>query len=122
MIKETENFYLNLDEPLQSCMLALRDIILKSDDLVTETQKWSLPCFCYKKKMFCFLSFEQKTSEPYLLLVEGWRINHPSLLSAGRKRMKHLPIDVSKDLPVETITEILNEALDFYRNGVIKTS
>lgn len=120
MIKETDTFYLNLDEPIQTCMIALRSLILKLDSNIIETQKWGVPCFCYKKKMFCFLSFKQKNKEPYILVVERWRINHLSLESGGLKRMKHLPINADEDLPVAIIEEVLNEVLDLYRNGVIK--
>ncbi|MDL2214863.1 DUF1801 domain-containing protein [Dysgonomonas sp. OttesenSCG-928-M03] len=119
--KETDRFYFDLEEPTRSCLLALRDIIFKSDDNISETQKWGIPCFSYKKKMFCFLSYEQKTTQPYLLVVEGWRIDHPALEANGRKRMKHLPIDPDHDLPIQTIEEILSKALDFYRDGTIKS-
>lgn len=121
MLKQTDNFYLDLEEPLQSCLLALRSIILKQDNNIEENLKWGLPCFCYKKKMFCFLAISPKTQTPYILIVEGNRIDHPLLETAGRKRMKHLNIDPETDLPIEVIIEILKEALDLYRNGVIKT-
>lgn len=120
MIDKLYNFYLEREEPQKSCLLALRDVILAQDEHVSETMKYDMPCFCYNKKMFCLLSFEQRTGKPYILIVEGWRINHPSLESAGRKRMKHLPIDVNQDFPIEIIEKVLNEALDLYRNGIIK--
>lgn len=41
MIKETYNYFLSLEEPLQGCMLALRSIILSQDENIVETQKWS---------------------------------------------------------------------------------
>lgn len=120
MIKEIDNFYLNLEEPNRSCILAIRGIILEQDDQVTETQKWGMPCFCYKKKMFCFLSIDQKTKEPYILVVEGRLINHPMLEVGARSRMKSLRIDPNIDLPLSILIEILNDVLDLYRNGVIK--
>lgn len=119
-MKETDNFYLNIKEPHRSCLLALRDIILKQDSNIAETIKWSLPCFCYRKKMFCFLSIEKKTNKPYLLLVEGRLINHPLLETNGRTRMKSISINPEENLQLDTITEILNSALDLYRNGIIK--
>ena len=100
-------------------MLALRSIILKQDEHITETLKWGMPCFCYKKKMFCFLSEDQKTKEPYILIVEGRLIDHPMLETGNRTRMKILRIDPNKDIPLIVLTEILSEALNLYRNGVI---
>ncbi|MCS2892595.1 DUF1801 domain-containing protein [Parabacteroides faecis] len=119
-MKETDNFYLNLEEPNRSCMLALRNIILEQNDMVMETMKWGMPCFCYKKKMFCFLSFDRKMKEPYILIVEGRLIDHPMLEAGTRSRMKILRIDPNSDLPISMIVEVLNEALDLYRNGVIR--
>lgn len=118
--KETDKFYFDLEEPNQSCMLALKSIILSLDERIVETRKWGLPCFCYKKRMFCFLSIDPKDI-PYLLVVEGNLINHPLLKTNGRKRMKSISFDPNEDLPIAPIREILNSALDLYRNGIIKT-
>jgi hypothetical protein len=116
----TEDFYANQHEPNQSCLLALRSIILQQDENISETQKWGMPCFCYRKKMFCFLSTDKKTNQPYLLMVEGKHLDHPELEQGSRTRMKVFNIDPNKDLPIVTIQLILNDALDLYRNGVIK--
>lgn len=120
MLPELEKYYTNQEEPVKSCLFALRSIILDQDKRVTETQKWSIPCFCYQKKMFCFLSTDKKTNAPYILFVEGKRLKHPALVQGNRTRMKILPIDPNRDFPVNTITSLLQEALDLYRNGIIK--
>ena len=116
---ELEGFYANQDEPNRSTLLALRTIILKQDEWVTETRKWGMPCFCYRKKMFCYLWTDKKTTEPYILLVEGKHLDHPALEQGDRTRMKILRINPEQDLPLEVIKGLLNEALDLYRNGVI---
>lgn len=113
-------FYLNQEEPNKSCLMALRDIILKQDDLVTETRKWGMPCFCYQQKMFCYLWTDKKTDEPYMLMVEGRHLHHPELETGSRKRMKILRINPNEDLPIDAILSILKDALDLYRNGIIK--
>lgn len=120
MIDELDGFYLNKEEPNKSCLLALRDIILKQDVDVTETKKYGMPCFCYKKKMFCYLWMDKKTQEPYILFVEGKHLNHPKLEAGSRARMKTFSVDPLKDLPLNEIEFLLNQALDLYRNGVIK--
>ena len=117
---ELHNYYLNKEEPNKSCLLALRSIILDQDTNITETQKWGMPCFCYKKKMFCYLWTDKKTDEPYLLMVEGKYLNHPKLIEGDRSRMKIFRVNPKKDLPIKTITNILKTALELYRNGVIK--
>lgn len=116
MIEKLENYYLNKTEPNQSCLLALRSIILNQDKDITETQKWGMPCFCYKKKMFCYLWTDKKTNEPYILMVEGKHLNYPELEEGDRKRMKVLRINPNQDLPLKTIETILQKALELYKN------
>lgn len=120
MIASLHDYYLSQEEPNKSCLLAVRNMILGQDTHVTETQKWGMPCFCYKNKMFCYLWTDKKTKEPYILLVEGKFLGHPQLEAGSRSRMKIFRIDPNKDLPVKTIAAILQAALDLYRSGVIK--
>ncbi len=120
MIRELDNYYLNKEEPNKSCLLALRSIILKQDTHITETQKWGMPCFCYKKKMFCYLWTDKKTDEPYILMVEGKYLNHPKLEAGKRSRMKIFRVNPNKDFPVKTIEVILQTALDLYRTSILK--
>lgn len=120
MIEELHNYYLNKEEPNKSCLLALRSIILDQDNNITETQKWGMPCFCYKKKIFCYLWTDKKTDEPYILMVEGKYLDHPKLEEGYRSRMKIFRVDPNKDLPIKTIERILQTALDLYKSGVIK--
>lgn len=115
-----DSYYLNKNEPNKSCLLALRSIILERDPNITETKKYGMPCFCYKKKMFCYLWTDKKTDEPYILMVEGKYLDHPYLEVGKRSRMKIFRIDPNKDLPLRKIKLLLNEALDLYRNGTIK--
>jgi len=119
MIKDLDNFYLEKEEPLKSCMLALRDIIMSLDKNITTSWKYKLPFFCYKKKMFCYIWIDKKTKFPYIGIVEGQRIEHFALDQGNRKQIKALHINPNKDFP-DYIEEILNEALDLYKNGIIK--
>ncbi|MEO9484439.1 MAG: DUF1801 domain-containing protein [Ekhidna sp.] len=120
MIDELDDFYFSKDEPNKSCLLALRDIILKQDAEISETKKYGMPCFCYKQRMFCYLWVDKKSNEPYVLFVEGTRLNHPGLQQGTRARMKIFKVNPSKDLPIETIELLLNQALDLYRSGILK--
>jgi hypothetical protein len=120
MLQELHNYYQNKEEPHRSCLLALRSIILNQDKNVTETRKWGMPCFCYKKKMFCYLWTDKKTHEPYLLMVEGKYLDHPKLEEGNRTRMKIFRVNPNQDLRLKTIESLLKKALDLYRKGVIK--
>lgn len=99
----------------------MRDIVRKADEEVEETIKYGSPCFVYRGRAFCYLWKDKKTNEPYFLMVEGMRLDHPMLEAGDRKRMKILRVSPSEDLPVEAINSVLNEALDLYRNGLIET-
>jgi len=91
-----DNYYLTKEEPNKSCLLALGSIILGQDENITETKKYGMPCFCYKKKMFCYLWTDKKTGEPYLLMVEGKYLDLPELEQGNRSRMKIFRVNPSK--------------------------
>ncbi len=120
MTEQLHNYYLAKKEPNKSCLLALRDIILNQDTNITETQKYGMPCFCYKKKIICYLWTDKKTDEPYILFAEGKHLEHPELEKGTRSRMKILRIDATKDLPLQKIECVLQQALALYKTGVLK--
>ncbi|CAN5622950.1 hypothetical protein BH11BAC1_BH11BAC1_13140 [soil metagenome] len=121
MIHDIDKYFLDKEEPNRSCLLALRSIILQQDIQITETRKYGMPCFCYKNKMFCYLWTDKKTGDPYILMVEGKRLVHPKLETGERSRMKIFRVNPAKDLPLKTIVTILQNALDLYRTGAVKS-
>ncbi|MGL4598638.1 MAG: DUF1801 domain-containing protein [Bacteroidia bacterium] len=118
MLRDFENWFLKQDEPAQSCLLSLRKHILQVNPSITEAWKYGMPFFCVGKKMFCYLWTDKKTGWPYIGIVEGNRIEHPDLVQEKRARMKILPIDPNKNIPVKKIELILGQALLFYPNGL----
>jgi hypothetical protein len=121
MQNELDAFYLNKEEPVRSCFLALRSIILAQDVEVKNVLKYGMPFFCYQGKMFCYLWFHKKHNKPYIGFVEGNRFDCPDLIIEKRSRMKIMLLDAHQDLPIQTIEMILKEALSLYKTGVIKT-
>ena len=119
MLSDLDNFYLQQEEPVKSCLLALREIILSRDKNINVAWKYRMPFFCYKEKMFCYLWVNKKRGQPYIGVVEGKHIDHPKLIIEKRSRMKIMLFDPNKDLPVKTIHLILKQSLDLYRNGKI---
>lgn len=120
-MKAQDNFYMQQDEPAKSCLLALKEIILNQDKEITAAWKYGMPFFCYKGKMFCYLWVHKKLKQPYLGIVEGKHIEHPKLIVEKRLRMKIMLFDANKNLPVKTISNILQEVINLYKTGVIKT-
>lgn len=113
-MKAAETIYNKWDEPQHSCLLALRQIILGMHKNISETVKYGMPCFCYGKKHFCYLWTDKKTHHPYILMVDGNRMEHPLLIQGDRKRMKTLTINPNEDIPVDSIKEVLEMGLKLY--------
>ncbi|MDZ7845819.1 MAG: DUF1801 domain-containing protein [Owenweeksia sp.] len=100
-------FYLNQPEPQRSCMLALRDVIMAFDPGVTAEWKYRLPFFYLHHKMFCYLWIDKNTRYPYVGFADGHKIVHPLLVQGNRKRMKVLPINPRRDIPLAALHEIM---------------
>jgi len=109
-----ENFYITLEEPLQSVFLYYRKFILESDENFTEHWKYKTPFFYYKGKWFCYLSFSKKTNRAYLGFVKGSKMEHSLLKSEGRKMIKIMEIDQNQDIPMALFEEILTLAKKLY--------
>ena len=111
IMHELDNFYLSQKEPVKGCLLALRTIILNHDEDITAGWKYRMPMFCYKGKMLCYLWVHKKLRQPYLGIVDGKLIDHPSLMMEKRARMKIMLFDANKNLPIADIEEVLTKAL-----------
>ena len=120
MLRDTDHFYLLKEEPAKSCLIALREIILRQDPDITPAWKYGMPFFCFKGKMFCYLWVHKTLKQPYIGFVEGKYLDHPKLLIEKRARMKILLCDPARDLPVKTIETILKQSLDLYRKGIVQ--
>ncbi len=114
-MRELDNFYLQLDEPNKSCLLALRDIILSQDENITVAWKYKTPFFCYKGKVLCYFWIHKKTKFPYIGIVRGNQMEHPALLLENRSRIKTMLFDPNEDLPLETLEDVLKQALNLYK-------
>ena len=108
-----QEYFYRIDEPARSSLLFIREKILNSDELITETFSFGLPFLKYKKKMLCYFYFSKKHQQYYVSFYHGDRLNHPLLLSEGRKKFKILLIDMEEDLPVELILELIDEVKKF---------
>ena len=111
MITDLENYYLKQPEPTQSCLLALKSIIMKTDGNITHHRKYQLPFFYYKTWKLCFLWVKQK--KLYLGFVEDRRIFGPSP-ERKSNNIEMLLIRPDADLPVELILGKLQEKILLY--------
>ncbi|TCN53197.1 DUF1801 domain-containing protein [Flavobacterium circumlabens] len=119
-MKEIEIFYEKQEQTFKEVLLALKEIILRQDQDITNVLKYGMPFFCYKGKMFCYLWIHKKLQQPYIGIVEGKYFDEPFLIQEKRSRMKIMMLDSSKDLPLNEIEIILQKALNLYKSGIIK--
>lgn len=113
-----DNFYLQQDEPLKSCFLALRDLILKHNKNVTHAWKYNMPFFLYKGKMFCYIWTHEKLQQPFIGFNEGKRLNPPALTFENRSRIKIMILDAGKELPADAIEEVLDMAIELVKRDL----
>ena len=104
------SFFLKQKEPLKSCVLTLREIVLQYNTNITESVKYGMPCYLLSNKLFCYIWKDKKSEHPYLLIVNGHLIDHPNLIQGNRKKMKILPIDPNMDINIDSIQEVLRLA------------
>jgi hypothetical protein len=112
MNQELENYYLKQPEPIQSCLLALKSIILSVNKEVSQRRTYQIPFFYYKEKKLAFLWVDRKrllfgivTDKSLLTFPEGVR---------GRNKYETMEIDPNEDIPMEDIVEMLRRQIKFY--------
>jgi hypothetical protein len=115
MLRPIDNYFLQKEEPVKSCLQFLREHIVQQDSNIVETWKYGMPFYCFKGKMFCYLWVHKKYRQPYIGIVEGKQINHPDLIIENRARMKILLLDPNKNIPLKKINSILKAALSLYK-------
>lgn len=115
MLKAIDNFYLQQPEPTQSCLLALRKIIVEQNPAITEEWKYQMPFFCYKGKLLCYLWIHKKHKQPYIGIVKGSQLSHPELLLEKRAKMKILLVNPTTDLPIDILQNVVQQAIQLYK-------
>lgn len=116
-MSEKDLFYFEKDEPIRSCLLALRNIILEQDKNMLKTKKYGMPCFCINKKPLSYLWLDKKSGDPYLLFVDGNLLDHPLLHKGKRKKMKILNLNPSIDLQKQLINSLLQKAINLKKTN-----
>ena len=102
-------YYLRQPEPSRSIPLFLREFILKHDPQITETLSFGLPFFKFKGKMFCYFNYHKKFGKYYISFNKEKELMYAELVQEDRKLFKILLIDENEDLPVELISQIMED-------------
>lgn len=109
-----DDFYEGQKEPVKSCLLALRSIILDYHTALEPRWYYRLPCFMYQNQIFCYLWVDKQKLWPYIAIGKGVKIEHPDLIQGNRTFTKLLMIDPDKDIPVEKVHRIFDLAMALY--------
>lgn len=111
MQTSVDHYFNSLEEPYKSCLLFLRKFILEFSKDISEKRSNNTPFYYYKKKSIGFISFDPKSKDIYFSFTNGYKLEHPNLLSEGRKKMKILRVDPFVDIDLESLREILAAAV-----------
>jgi hypothetical protein len=113
-----DNYFGSKDEPMKGFLLALKDLILRYDAEMEVSCKWRPHFFSLGKNMICYLTIQNKTNRPYLGFGFGMEINHPALLSEGRKMIKVIYFDEEEDIDIDLLYGILKEVTQIARSKI----
>jgi hypothetical protein len=110
-----EIFFESFSEPIRGCFIALQRLILQQDPNITWRWKYGMPFFLFEGQTLCYLWFHKKRQQPYIGVINGRIFNEPQLIQENRRNIRIFLIDPYTDLPVEVLTELLNNILDYYK-------
>lgn len=105
--KTLEEYYLSKPEPYQSCLLALRDVILHANPDIRQVRKYQIPFFTYKDKKLAYLWLNGK--KLMLGFCEDKKLQikiNPE--DKPKDKYESIRIDPNADLPVDLILQKLN--------------
>ena len=105
--KTLEEYYLTKPEPYQSCLLALRAIILHTNPDICHVRKYQIPFFTYKDNKLGYLWLNGKK------LMLGFCVDRKIQVEINpdikpKDKYESIQINPNTDLPVELILQKLN--------------
>lgn len=106
MVTSPEFYYLTKPEPYQSCLLALKDIVLSANPNICHERKFQIPFFTYKNKKLGYLWLNRKK----LMLGFCMDKSLQKTIQGVKPKDKYESVEINPDadLPVEMIMQKLN--------------
>ena len=100
-----ESYYLSKPEPYQSCLLALKVIILRANPDICHERKFQIPFFTYKGKKLGYLWLNRKKLMLGFCLDKSLQ-KFPEGIKP-KDKYESMQIDPNADLPIDTILQKL---------------
>lgn len=114
MPSELENYYLKQTEPIQSCLLAIKSIIMSINPLITHERKYQIPFFYYKGKKLSYLWVTKKKLQ--VGFIEDKCLQEPIEGVRLKDRYQSIIVNPNEDIPMEIIVENLKGLIHLYDN------
>ncbi|MGB0403974.1 MAG: DUF1801 domain-containing protein [Salibacteraceae bacterium] len=107
------SFYTKWEGPVNSCLQTLQYLILSFNSEIKETTKYGMVCFTVQNKPKFYLGIDlKKNNEPYVLFVNGNKIDSHLLEQGSRKKMKIYRVDPIKDINKTELYNLLQIAIE----------
>lgn len=121
MTNNLDTYYINQKEPFQSCLIALRDIILNVNVEIVPICRFQIPFFAYKELNLAFLWVYRK--KVMMGFVTDRHTFRPIPGIRFKDQMETFLLDPNEDIPIEiTNKKLQNQILNydvFLRNKTI---
>ena len=82
-MSQIDDFFLKQEEPVKSCLLALKTVIREIDPAIELTLRYGMPFFILNGKRFCYLWIHKKTPATVYRFCR-WKSDDTSGFTAGR--------------------------------------
>jgi hypothetical protein len=112
MTTELQNYYYKQPEPIQGCLLALRDIILDIDKQISHRRKYQIPFFYYKEKSLGFLWVVRKKIMVGFVTDKSVLTHEPG--HRHKNKMETMLLAPDEDIPVKIITNKFIQLIELY--------
>lgn len=112
-MKPVENYFLEQQEPYQSIMLYVRQVILKTLPNITERYSYKIPFYNLEKKPMIYLNILKGTNFVDVAFVQGILLDNdfPELKNhKNRKQVRSIQIRQIEDLDELRFVKLLKAA------------
>lgn len=107
-----ETYYLKQPEPMQSCILAMKGIILSISPYITHERKFQIPFFLYKGKKLAYLWVTKKRLQ--VGFIEDKCLQMPIPGVRLKDKYQSIQLNPDENIPIDIILENINRLIDLY--------
>jgi len=110
-MNEVDLFILEKEGHQQAVLQFLNDLMMSNSEIIQKI-RYKVP-FYYRKSWICYLNPNKKTGAVEMVFIRGNELsNEQGLLAAkGRKQVRGVTFAEVKEIPVETLMEVIQEAI-----------